>query len=276
VAGLGAYGFYKDSVYVEFSEYHSAISGTGNPNVDSTNLSANGGAVDGFAPYARIAYERDWGYHSAQIGASLLVANWIPEVNYISPAQQAAANAAAAAGTPYTPAQTFHPGAADKFTDLTVDWQYQYNGQHNIFGFLGHFAHEREQNSPQLVASNLANATPSYSNATDTLQQWIVTGEYFYNRHYGGLVSFEKTTGTTDALLNGGTGSPANQYEVLELDYVPWLNFRFILQYNIYNVVANNQSPFLLSHTNFPNNPGFPNVKASDNNTWVLGLWMDF
>jgi hypothetical protein len=73
---------------------------TQSPTVDSVSLAANGGAVDKFAPYARIAYERDWGYHSAEIGASALYVNWIPSAGYVSAQQQLAANAAAAAGSP--------------------------------------------------------------------------------------------------------------------------------------------------------------------------------
>jgi hypothetical protein len=284
-AGIGAYAFFNDSLYFELSEYHSAVPGGSSPVVDSVSLAANGGAIDRFAPYARIAYERDWGYHSAEIGASGLYVNWIPSVGYISAQQLLAANAAAvAAGTPgmppYTPGQTFNPGAINRYTDLSVDWQYQYNGQHNIFGFLGHVTHERQQNSPQLVAATFTGSTPSgnaiYTNPTDTLTQFLVTGEYFRDRRYGGLVSFTRTTGTYDPLLNGGNGSPANQYETFELDYVPWLNFRILLQYDAYQVVANNQSPFNLSNATFPNSPGFTNIKASNNNTWVLGLWMDY
>jgi hypothetical protein len=275
VAGIGAYVFYADSLYFELSAYHSAVAGGGSPVVDSVSLAANGGALDRFAPYARIAYERDWGYHSAEIGASALYANWIPSNGYISKQQTLAANAA---GT--TPIQTFNPGAINRYTDLSVDWQYQYNGQHNIFGFLGHVTHERQQNSDQLVAATFTGSTPSgtaiYSNPTDTLTQFLVTGEYFRDRRYGGLVSFTRTTGTSDPLANGGNGSPANQYETFELDYVPWLNVRLILQYDAYQVVANNQSPFNLSNATFPNSPGFPNVKASNNNTWVVGLWMDY
>ena len=151
------------------------------------------------------------------------------------------------------------------------------SGPYNIFSFLGHVTHERQQNSNQLVAATFTGAsTAIYTNPTDTLTQFLVTGEYFRDRHYGGLVSFTRTTGTYDPLANGGNGSPANQYETFELDYVPWLNVRFILQYDAYQVVANNQNPFNLSNANFPNSPGFPNVKASDNNTWVVGLWMDF
>jgi hypothetical protein len=281
-AGLGAYVFFNDSLYFEFSEYHSAVAGGNSPVVDSVSLAANGGAIDRFAPYARIAYERDWGYNSAEIGASALHVNFIPAVGYISAQQQLAANAAAvAAGTPgtapYTPAQTFNPGAVNRYTDLSVDWQYQYNGQHNIFGFLGHVTHERQQNSSQLVAATFTGASsPIYTNPTDTLTQFLVTGEYFRNRHYGGLVSFTRTTGTYDPLAYGGNGSPANQYETFELDYVPWLNVRFLLQYDVYQVVANNQSPFNLSNATFPNSPGFSNVRAGNNNTVVFGLWMDY
>ncbi len=278
VAGLGAYVFYNDSLYFELSEYHSAFntgSSAGTPVAESTNLANNGGALDRFAPYARIAYERDWGYHSAEIGASALYANWIPSNGYISKQQQLAADAAG-----FTPSQTFNPGAVNQYTDLSIDWQYQYNGQHDIFGFLGHVTHERQQNSSQLVAATFTGSTPSgtaiYSNPTDTLTQFLVTAEYFRDRRYGGLVSFTRTTGTYDPLAYGGNGSPANQYETFELDYVPWLNVRFLLQYDAYQVVANNQSPFNLSNASFPNSPGFSNIKASNNNTWVLGLWMDY
>jgi hypothetical protein len=284
VAGIGAYVFFNDSLYAEFSEYHSAVAGGSSPVVDSVSLAANGGAVDRFAPYARIAYERDWGYNSAEIGASGLYVNWIPSVGYISKQQQAAA---ALAGNSYTPTQVYNGGIFERYTDLSVDWQYQYNGQHNIFGFLGHVTHERQQNSSHLVAATFDGASgppgtpnvsagPIYTNPTDTLTQWLVTGEYFYNRRYGGLVSLTRTTGTYDPLAYGGNGSPANQYETFELDYVPWLNFRLILQYDVYQVVANNQSPFNLSNSLFPNSPGFTNIKAGNNNTVVLGLWMDY
>ena len=110
---------------------------------------------------------------------------------------------------------------------------------------------------------------PTYfSNSDDHLNAWNVTATYYYNRHYGGLINFVRTTGTSDANFYGGNGSPGNQYEVFELDYLPWLNFRFILQYNVYQVVNNNQNPFILLNASNP--------KASNNNTLVLGLWMDF
>ncbi len=289
VAGVGAYLWFNDSVYLEFSEYHSSFNGTGTPTADSSNLGNNGGVLDRFAPYTRLAYEYDWGYHSAEIGASAMYVNWIPSVGYISAQQVLAQNAASlAAGlTPvqiangasaYATAQTFNPGAVNRYTDLSIDWDYQYNGQHNIFSFLGHVTHERQQNSSELVAATFNSPVGAaiYTNPTDTLTQVEATAEYWRDRRYGAFVSMTRTTGTYDPLAYGGNGSPANQYEVYEVDYMPWLNFRFILQYNAYQVVANNQSPFNLSSSQFPNSPAWPNVKASNNNTWILGLWMDY
>ncbi len=61
---------------------------------------------------------------------------------------------------------------------------------------------------------------------------------------------------------------PTNRYETFELGYRPWLNVRFILQYNVYQVVNHKQNSFFLNR--------WPNPKASDNNTFVLGLCMDF
>ncbi len=289
VAGLGAYGFWNDSLYFELSAYHSAFATGGTPVAESSNIAANGGVLDKFAPYARVAYEYDWGYNSAEIGLNGMYVNWIPASGYVSAQQVAAQNAATAAaiasgaispnnGPAYATVQTFNPGAANKYTDLSFDWQYQYNGQHNIFSFLGHVTHERQQNSDQLTAATFTSPVggPIYSNSTDTLTQLVVTGEYWRDRRYGSIVSLTRTTGTSDVLAYGGNGSPANQYALLELDYMPWLNFRFLLQYNAYQVLANNQNPFTLANGRFPFSPAFPNVKASDNNTWVLGLWMDY
>jgi len=240
-AGLGGYVWYKDSIYVEFSEYHSAKSGSMIANEDSSNLNTGGGTIDNFAPYWRAAYEHDWGYNSVEVGTSGMYIKFVPSVNY--------------------PTQTLVPGNVNRYTDISFDWQYQYNGQHNIFTFLGHYTHENQENDPGLV--------PMYfSNPTDHLNTLQMTGEYYYNRTYGGLVSFVRNTGTPDPAFNGGNGSPANQFEVFELDYLPWFNTRLLLQYDLYNVVNNYQNPFFFL--------GASNPKASNNNTFVVGLWMDF
>jgi iron:rusticyanin reductase len=239
-AGLGGYVWYKDSVYLELTGYKAAKAGSVSTTEDSSNLSIGGGTLVGVAPYWRAGYEYDWGYNSAFIGTTGMYAEFEPyEFS----------------------GQTINPGYVNRYTDISGDWQYQYNGEHNTFAFLGHYTHETQANSPDLV--------PTYfTNSTDHLNEFQVTGEYFRDRHFGTIVSFRRTTGTNDVAFNGGTGSPTNQYEVFELDYLPWFNFRFILQYNVYQVVDNNQNPFFLR--------AWPHPQAAANNTFVFGLWMDF
>jgi hypothetical protein len=240
VAGPTAYAWYKDSLYFAVSEYHAAKSGSVNTTLDSSNLAVGGGTVEGWAPYWRTAYEYDWGYNAMEVGTNGMYTKFTPSL---------------IAG------QTLDPGFVNRYLDLSFDWQYQYNGQHNNFSFLGRYTHETQENDPGLV--------PTYfSNSVDRLNAWNLTATYYYNRHYGGLINFVRTTGTSDTNFYGGNGSPGNQYEVFELDYLPWFNFRFMLQYNVYQVVNNNQNPFILLKASNP--------KASDNNTWDLGLWMDF
>jgi hypothetical protein len=239
-AGPTAYIWYKDSLYLGVSAYHAAVSGSVTSTLDSTNLSVGGGTLEGWAPYWRAAYEHDWGYNSASIGVSGMYSKFTPSL---------------IAG------QTLDPGYVNRYLDISYDWQYQYNGQHNNFSFLGRYTHENAEYDPGLVPT-------FYSNSTNRLDEWNVTGTYYYNRRYGALVNVVRTTGTADVTLNGGNGSPAYQYEVLELDYLPWFNVRLIMQYNIYNVVKNNQNPFFLLNA--------INPRASNNNTFVFGLWMDF
>jgi hypothetical protein len=239
-AGPTAYIWYKDSLYFGVSTYHAAKSGSASSTLDSSNLNDGGGTLEGWAPYWRAAYEHDWGYNSASIGFSGMNSKFTPSL---------------IAG------QTVDPGYVNRYRDISYDWQYQYNGQHNIFTFLGRYTHENAEYDPGLVPT-------FFTNSTDHLNEWNVTGEWYYNRHYGAMVNFVRATGTADVALNGGSGSPGHQFEVLELDYLPWFNIRFILQYNIYNVVKNNQNPFFLLNATNP--------QASNNNTFVLGLWMDF
>jgi hypothetical protein len=110
------------------------------------------------------------------------------------------------------------------------------------------YEHDWGYNSASMGTSGMyvkSGLVPTYfSNSTDHLTQFQMTGEYYRDCTFGGLVSFVRTTGTAD-IFNGGTGSPTNQYETFELDYLPWFNVRFILQYNVYHIVNNNQNPLL-------------------------------
>lgn len=248
--GGGEYVFFDDSLYAEISGYHSGTPGTiavGNAALQSGSL----GAIDGVSPRARLAYEKDWGKNSLEVGVIGQQLSYLP------------------GSIPDTFATAKSPVTANQYIDGGFDWQYQHIGDDNIVTFLGGVTRERQSNNPAFVATS---GGTSYSNTVDFLTQTSLTAEYYYRRHYGGIINWVNTTGTNDALMNGGNGSPNNQYWVFELDYMPWLNTKFILQYDAYTIVNGSQSPFYA----FNGNAGGVNGKASDNNTLVVGLWMGF
>ncbi|MGB8278994.1 MAG: hypothetical protein WCF20_13835 [Methylovirgula sp.] len=256
VAGVGAYVFYNDAFYLEGAVYRSACPGTINSAQDSTNLATCGGIIQGAAPYWRAAYELDWGKNSLSVGTTGMYVDYIPCVGLGS----IITNPGACSVDGINP-ESASGGPGNRYLDVGGDWQYQYIGDNHIFSLAGHYMHEHVDVSPLFITNG------EYSNTTDYLDQFVVTASYYYQRRFGGYVSFVSTTGSNDPALLGGNGSPNNQYEVFEFDYMPWLNTKFLVQYDLYNRVANNQSPFYPS--------GYA-TKASDNNTIVGGLWMAF
>jgi hypothetical protein len=241
--GAGAYTFYDDSLYAELGAYHSGTQGS--VVTDSVVLSTPNslGAIDGAAPRLRLAYERDWDKDSVEVGLMGMQTSYLPGLG-----------GSVSAKGPATP---------NVYLDGAVDWQYQHITDDHIFAFLGAFTRERQSNNPAFVGTG-------YANAIDYLSQASLTAEYYYRRRFGGLVNWVDTAGTKDALLYGADGSPRNQYWVFELDYMPWLNTKFILQYDVYTVVDGGQSPFFNGGTNLVDG------RPSDNNTLVVGLWMGF
>ena len=55
-------------------------------------------------------------------------------------------------------------------------------------------------------------------------------------------------------------------WETFELDYLPWLNVKVFLQYNLYNRLDSFSNEFF----------GIPSSKVSNNNTLMLGIWTAF
>ena len=242
--GGGEYVWFDDSIYAEASVYHSGSPGStavGNPTLTATG---SRGAIDGAAPRARLAYELDWDRSALEVGALAMQTSYLP------------------GAIPDTFASAKSPTTANLYRDAGADLQYQYIGEDHIVTLLGAFTRERQSNNPAFVA---ASGGTSYTNADDFLSQASLTAEYYYRRRFGGLVNWVDTTGTNDPLMNGANGSPKNQYWVFELDYMPWLNTKFILQYDAYTIANGNQSPFFGGST-----------KPSDNNTLVAGLWLAF
>ena len=250
-AGLGAYVFYKDALYVEVAAYRSALQGVSHT-FDST---VNGKSViDNVAPYWRAAYEYQWNKNTLELGTFGMWSKY----------------ATTASGGSIL----LSPGTPDTYTDNAVDMQYQMQGEDNNFSVQASYMHEG-------VHHNMTAATPTAAANTTTLDRYQTAANYFYKRKYGGSLGFVKLTGTRDttlwsasttaSTLASGTGSygknkPDSQYETAELDYMPWLNTKFLLQYTIYNQFNGGSRSY----------DGTSGRRASDNNTFMAALWIAF
>ena len=245
VAGLSAYLWWNDSVYAEIAAYRSAKQGFANPQTENAgplNSTADN-VIDGLAPYWRLAYEKDWGRSALSFGTYGMVTKLFP-----------------GDGTPLS-------GATNRFTDTALDAQYQYLGDDHLFSAQATWIHEDQH----LDASFAAGAS---ANQSDTLKTFRLGGSYYYLRKYGAGLGYFTTTGSADAGLyntSGGpvtgsaSGSPDNRGWTAELDYLPWQNTKFALQYTAY-------TRFNGGSTNYDGS----GRNASDNNTLYLLAWINF
>ncbi|MDA8094667.1 MAG: hypothetical protein M0T84_12335 [Betaproteobacteria bacterium] len=238
--GAGAYLWYKNAFYAELQGYREAKNiATANDH----NIGVGGGTLDQTAPYWRLGYEHDWGKNSWQVGTLGMYAHFTP-------------------GAAASLSQT------NIYRDMGLDTQYEYIGDNNIYTVEASYMNEHQDHDSSLVGPGL-----TYSNSSDTLNRFEVTGSYYYQRHYGGFVSFTSETGSNDAnaycggVVGSCNGSPKAQWETFEVDYLPYLNTKLFLQYDLYNKLDSNANAFAGAESS-------PSV--SDNNLTVAGLWMAF
>jgi hypothetical protein len=212
--------------------------------------STQSNVIQGVAPYWRFAYERRWGQNSWSGGTFGTHVVLRP-----------------GGGTSVT------SGPEDFFTDAALDTQYQFIGDRDIVTVAALWIHENAERDGSVAA-----AAPTASRLDSVLQTARATASYLYDRTIGGSVQVFSTWGDSDPVLfppgipgppftvNGSrTGSPNSHGEVLEVDYLPWLNTKLSLQYIIYNEFNGASSNYDGLGRN-----------ASDNNTLFLNFWYAF
>src|SRR6266702_3685759 len=125
VTGLTGYLWWKNSIYAELGLYRSSPQGfagtAGAGPLDSTA----GGVISCYAPYWRIAYERQWDRNSLSVGTYGLVTK-------ISPASD-----------PVVPVPVGPP--TDKFSDVALDGQYQLIGDEHILSAQTTYIREKQR-----------------------------------------------------------------------------------------------------------------------------------
>ncbi len=220
VVGAGAYGYFNNLVYLQFSGYRS---------INPSTLGwlgagpADIGTIDGAAPYWRAAIEPHWGRHWLELGTFGTYAS----IN------------------PWSNPDTYTPAAqADHYTDVALDSQYQYQGDNYWLTLRGLYIHEYQSLGASVAlgdsssASNSLNTTRLYASlAYGNNNRIVLSGQYF------------NIWGSSNALLyadNPGCAcSPNSNGYVAEIAYIPfinsnsplwpWANMRLGLQYTYFN-----------------------------------------
>ena len=252
IAGISAYAFWNESLYLETGVYRSAKQGQTNVLTGAAGPldGSASNVIEGGAPYWRAAYEHDWGANNLEVGVYGAQFKLLP---------------GSALGTA-TPLQ----GPDNRFNDVAEDFQYQYVGGDHIFSVEGTRIHERMN----LAASFAAGAT---ANATDSLTTERLWATYYYQRRLGGTLAWFSTTGSIDTglypapvpggpgVVTSANGSPDTRGLTGEVNYLPWLNVKLSLQYTHY-------MRFNGADANYDG----LGRNASDNDTMYLLLWFAY
>lgn len=234
-AGAVAYAMLNNHWYVAAGSYHDTQASS-----EATNV-----GLQGWAPYLRVLYQAQVGASNFDIGVYAMSGNVTTDVK--------------------------NPDASNTatFKDIGVDGQYQYEKDVHTVTLHANYINERLFDAVNLGASkdNL------------NIRDVSINGEYYYDRTYGvGLGRFCKrgrpdTTLYTDGPAASGdnrsiSGSPDSNGWVFELNYVPWLNTKFSLQYTTY-------SEFDGGATYTSGNTGTVR-NAKDNNALYVASWINF
>lgn len=227
-AGLGFYSLYDNALYTEVDLYRSAQQGGPHP-PDSTST----GIIKKAAPYWRAVWQHQFSSQYLSIGTYGLYSQMFP------------------AGI---------SGLTNKFTDIAFDLQ----TEREIKG--GNLtAHATWINEQQKLDATF----PAGSSEKDKikLNSFKANLNYYFLDHFGASLGYFVTTGDSDSLLyapaNGSlTGKPDTDGLIAELDFLPWMNAKFSIQYAMYNKFNGAKN----------NYDGFGR-NASDNNTILLMAW---
>lgn len=243
-AGMGAYVFWKKTLYGEVSFYRNADGA-----FSWLRAGDNAAGLKTYNPYWRFAYSHDWGPNSIMVGTYGLSARRFPD-------------------------STITDSGTDRITDVALDTQYQYITDPNTLTAQATYIRERQSYNASygaVVETGAGiGAGPTPANAKDTLRTLKAKATYYRDRKYGGTVAYFSTKGSADSGLygadaDGNARRPDNAGYILELDYLPIQYVRLMLQYTGY-------TKFDGAATNYDGN----GRNARDNNTLFFNVWAAF
>lgn len=233
VAGLGAYTLWNNHVYAELTLYRSAQQGGPHPPDASAEMT-----IKQVSPYWRLAYQHNWSGQYIELGTYGLSSRLYP---------------------------TDVTGPTDRFSDVGADLQYERVLGGGNFVLHATYLHERQTLDATFGAGGSANAA-------NTLNTMRADAALLTKSRIGGTLGFFAISGDADTLLyapapvfGSATGKPNSGGVVAEVQFMPWINTRFSLQYVAYQKFNGASSDY-----------DGAGRKASDNNTLYALVWLMF
>jgi hypothetical protein len=250
VVGLGGYLMFNKTVHAEVAAYRTANRALSvfRAGVDPSTAAA----LDGYAPYWRLGLQHEWdeGQHSIMVGTFGLRAKKFPAPDSEDPS-----------------------GPSDKFRDRGIDGQYQYVTDRHRVGIQLNWVKETQNLDATFPAGGS-------SNPSVTLKTFKARLGYYYDTKYGINLGYFSTHGDRDdglynltdpntgepvAVIGSVNGSPNTNGYIIEFNWLPERDRRFMLQYTGYH-------KFNGARTNYDG----LGRNASDNNTLYLLAWFLF
>ena len=243
VAGVGAYALFNSTWYAELMMYKSMGSGGADtPLADNWTMVSNAAgpaaSIAGGAPYARLAYQNNFGQNYVEVG---LYGMWTRLY---------------AAGPVGTATSTATSGPTDTYKDIAFDVQYERPIGNDSVVVRATAARE------QIVLGAYRATVVGAANQPDVqFRTYKINGSYHFGSDKALTLSYIDTNGDPISAANYGAGIGAGtRAATVEGAYYPWENVRLSLQYTAY-------SKF---------NQGTPGYAASDNNSAYLLAWIVF
>ena len=178
LAGLTAYAYWNQSVYVELGGYRTSKGLTSFMSAGLDDASTT--KLHGTNPYWRLAYTHQWGPHNLMVGTSGMVARVYDN-----------------------PLDTSDPNTTHRYRDLGVDAQYQYLlDPHSVTAQFVYTSNQHRYpaslaNQPVAFVDAAGNALGN-TNATDTNHVLRAKLTYVYRAMYGGSLGVFNLSGSTN------------------------------------------------------------------------------